>query len=59
MNTTRAKLPRLVRTAIGYFPDPDGHLTWWKEAQAALDAANARAEKAEAELRRLTGRTEI
>lgn len=42
--TTRAKLPRLVNTSYGYHPDPQGPVTWWRDAQAALDAANARTE---------------
>jgi hypothetical protein len=42
--TIRAKLPRLVHTRYGYHPDPEGAVTWWREAQAALDAANARTE---------------
>lgn len=39
--TTRAKLPRLSERLS---PDPRGPLTWWLEAQASLDAANARTE---------------
>lgn len=38
----RAVLPRLVKTMFGYHPDPDGKLTWWKDAQDALDEANSR-----------------
>ena len=39
--TPRAKLPRLSERLS---PDPRGPLTWWLEAQASLDAANARTE---------------
>jgi hypothetical protein len=42
--TTRAKLPRLTHTMHGYHPDQQGPVTWWRDAQAALDAANARTE---------------
>lgn len=44
-------LPRLSRTDHGYHPDQLGAVTWWKEAQAALDAANARCAAFEKALR--------